>query len=202
MNVDRNAQALIDLVEADRARQCEAILADARARADAVRRQAHADARARMREAFAEERARLGAAVTSAQAQLQTHRRLHEQRRAAGLLELAARRLPEALAARWGDDRGRAAWVGRVVSAARSALGDCAWTVVHAPGWPAAEREALADGLCAGASGRPHFVEDASLGAGLKVLASGNVVDGSVAGLLADRDAIGARLLHLLEGGR
>jgi hypothetical protein len=202
MSVERNAQALIDLVEADRARQCDAILSEAKGRADAVRRQAHADARARVREAFAQERARLGAAVTAAQAQLQTHRRLHEQRRAAGLLDLAAQRLPQALAARWRDEPGRAAWVDRVVAAARAALGAGAWTVVHAPGWPAGERESLAGALRAAAGGQADFVEDASLGAGLKVVASGNVVDGTVAGLLADRDAIGARLLHLLENGR
>ena len=51
-----------------------------------------------------------------------------------------------------------------------------------------------------GAGVRAVFEEDASLQVGLKVVASGNVVDGTLGGLLADRDAIGAQLLHLLEG--
>ena len=56
MAIDRQTQALLALVEADRERKCEAILGDARTRADALLAEAHADARRRMREMFREER--------------------------------------------------------------------------------------------------------------------------------------------------
>jgi hypothetical protein len=40
-----------------------------------------------------------------------------------------------------------------------------------------------------------EFTEHAGLGAGLRIVAGRNVVDATLAGLLADREAIGARLL-------
>jgi len=44
------------------------------------------------------------------------------------------------------------------------------------------------------------FEVDATIAAGLKVVANGNAIDGTLAGLLADRPAIEARLLRQLEG--
>ena len=200
MNLEEQTRSLIALVEADRERQCDAIRGEALARASALRRQAQAEARARMREAFEEERARMAAAVGAAQAHLQTRRRLNDQQRAAQVLSLAADRLPAELARRWGDPAARAAWVARVAAAARAALQAGDWRFVHAPGWSAAERDAFMRSAISGAGVRAVFEEDASLQVGLKVAAGGNVVDGTLGGLLADRDAIGAQLLHLLEG--
>ena len=45
----------------------------------------------------------------------------------------------------------------------------------------------------------PRFDTDASIAAGLKVVDGTNVVDGTLAGLLADRADVEARLLRLLE---
>jgi hypothetical protein len=43
------------------------------------------------------------------------------------------------------------------------------------------------------------FEADAAIAAGVKVVAAGNAIDGTLAGLLADRPAIEARLLRQLE---
>jgi hypothetical protein len=198
MTVARQEEALLALVEADRDRRCGAILDAARAQAAALAAESHAAARARMRAAFAEERERVAARVAAAKANLETRRRIAQQQRAAALLAAAWQRLPAALAARWREDDARRAWVRCMAEDARRALPRSAWTVVHAPGLPAAERAALAAELRAGHGVEISFVEDPSLRAGLRIAADGNAVDGTAGGLVADRAEVGSHLLALL----
>jgi len=201
MSVDRQTQALLALVEADRAKKCDAILAEARARATALLDEAHADARGRIRAAFVEERARRDERVAAARANLQTRRRLALQRRAAALLAEGWRQLPDALTRRWQQPETRAEWVAGVVASARERLPRTGWRITYAPDWPAAERESLARELTAALDVAPDFVLDAAARAGLRIAAGGNVIDGTLSGLTADRAEVGARLLQLLEEG-
>lgn len=200
MTLQARTQALLDLVESDRAQRRDALLSQASERARALLEAANAQARERVREVFAEERARLARELDAARARLQTHRRLSAQRRAVMRLEEAWARLPHRLAARWREPAARAAWVEHVLEGARASLPPGAWRVAHAPDWPDAERDAAASRLAAALGGVPEWVPDPSIRAGLRVSVSGNVVDGTLDGLLADRDEVGARLLsHLGE---
>jgi multidrug efflux pump subunit AcrA (membrane-fusion protein) len=198
MTLQLQAQALLDLVETDRARQVAAILDEARARAAALRAQAHADARRRMREAFAEQRALHRDRLAAAQARLATERRLHEQQRTAALLQRARQRLPDELLRLWLESASRAAWVATVIAAARVRMPHGPWRIVHAPDWPLAEQQALARGW-AGLNGAPAFEPDAKISAGLKVAAAGNLIDGTLDGMVADRSELESSLLRLLE---
>jgi hypothetical protein len=189
------ARALLELVATDREHQCSQVLDAARDHADTQRAQARAAACARLRAAFAEQRRLRDEHVAAAQARLATRRRLHEQQRTAALLQEAWRQLPPALLARWQQPATRAQWVAHVLASARERLAGRAWHVLHAPDWPAAERTAAAQGLPAGTS----FVADAAIEAGLKVALGGNVIDGTLAGLLAERADIEAALLRQLE---
>lgn len=195
-------RALLELIEADRARQCAALLGEAHERAAALRAQAGAEARARLRAVFAEQRQRHREQLAAAQARLATRRRLHEQQRVAALLRLAWEALPQQLRTLWQQADARAAWAERVAAAALAKLPHATWRVVHAPDWPAAEQQALARRIASAAGEVPRFEADAAIAAGLKVVADGNVVDGTLDGLLADRAELEARLLHLLEGPR
>ncbi len=60
----------------------------------------------------------------------------------------------------------------------------------------------MASELTAALGVTPALVADADIRAGLKISADGNVVDGTLDGLVADRAEIGAQLLHLLEARR
>jgi hypothetical protein len=202
VNIEVQKRALLDLVEADRARQCGQILGDAKARADALLAQAHADARSRMRQAFDEQRQRRREQIAAAQARLATQRRLHEQHRTAALLRLAWDQLPGELLTLWQQPASRAAWVAHVLASARTRMPRGTWHLVHAPTWPAEEQQSLAQLLVAESGAAPIFDADTTITAGLKVLANGNAIDGTLAGLLADRPAIEARLLRQLEGTR
>ena len=199
MPVDRQTQALLALVESDRAQKCAAILNEARARSAALLAQAHADARARMRAAFAEERARRDQRIAAARAMLQTRLRLAGQHRSAAFLAAAWQRLPGALADRWQTAEGRAAWIAAIVAKARSAMPKAALTIAHPPQWPQSERDALAVSIAADFGSVPTLAEDPSISAGLRITCGANVVDGTTEGLCADRAEIGARLLHELE---
>jgi len=199
MTVEARMNALLALVEADRARRCAAIEADAAARAATIVAAAHAAARARMRDAFAEERARSDERIEAVGAELATRRRLARQRRAVALLDVARTALPVALAARWRDDDTRAAWLATVLTAAAAVLPHGRWRIAHPDLWAGREQEAFARAVAAQTGTAPEFVPDAGLAAGVKVLAGVNVIDGTVAGLLADSAAVGARLLHHLD---
>lgn len=198
MTASRQAEALLALVEADRAGKCGAILGAAREQAAAIRRDAHEAARERMRAMFAEERERRAARVAAGRADLETRRRIGLQRRAAAQLAAAWQALPRALTGRWQGGDERAAWIAGAVADARRLLPGSTWRVAHAAGWPQAERAALAAAL-AGDGIAVTFEENAAPDAGLRIAAGGNVVDGTLAGLLADRAEIGALLLALLD---
>jgi hypothetical protein len=198
-DVERQTQALIDLIEADRARQCGGVLDEANGRASSVRAQARDDARTRVRQVFGEQRQRLERELAAARARLATHRRLHEQRRTAALLQLAWDRLPAELQSVWQQATARAAWVAQLVAYAQARLQPGLWRIAHALDWPADEREAVRASLGAAAPVEPRFEADPSIAAGLKVVDGTNVIDGTLAGVLADRPDVEARLLRLLE---
>jgi hypothetical protein len=199
MTLERRTQALLDIVERDRCAQSETILAEARGRASALLAQAHADARARMREAFADERRHMRERVAAALAKLQTRLRLHEQQRSAALLALGWQRLPDALRQRWRDSDMRRIWVDAVVAAAWRVLPRTQWRIAHGPDWPAVEQQAISARVAPDLEMAPTFAADAGIVSGLRIAAGGNVVDGTLAGLIADRVEVGAQLLRHLE---
>lgn len=199
LGVEPALQALLGLVESSRARLCEEILGEANDRARAVRRQAYVEARARMRQTFDEQRLRRRERIAAAEARLATQRRLHEQQRIAALLRLAWEQLPGELEALWRQPTTRATWVGAVLAAARRRLPAGRWRIVHAADWPESERLLLARSAGAVLAETPRFEAEPTIAAGLKVVSGGNVVDGTLEGLLADRADVEAGLLRALE---
>jgi hypothetical protein len=199
VSLEARTQALLDVVETDRKRRSNAIIGEARARAAATVAAAHAEARARVRSAFEEERRRSEAQVAAAQARLMTRRRLHEQRRAENLLAAGWREFPTALCDRWRRPECRQSWIETVIVEARKVLPAEGWRIVYAPGWSDGERAAFAASVPTPGE-PPELALDEGARAGIRVSAGGNVIDGTLAGLLADRAEIGARLLRTLEG--
>lgn len=199
MSVDSQMQALLTLLEEDRRRQCDALIADAQARARSVVRQAQRDARARVRAAFAAERQRLDEQLKAASARLQTEHRLSEQERLAQLLSLAWQMLPEALLEQWQDPDRRSKWVAQAIDSAHRLLPHERWSLSVAPGWPAEEREQALQSVASRLGTMPGCNEAAEIQAGLLIVAGGNRLDATLGGLLADRAAIEARLLDHLE---
>jgi hypothetical protein len=149
-----------------------------------------------MRQALAAERIRADKKLALAEARLRTRRRLHEQRRLARLLEQGWALLAEELARRWTDPASRRIWVNALAHHALEILPQDVWRIAHPPDWPPEEQQQLASGL----KDRPQFHADASIRAGLRISCGHNVIDGTIAGLVSDRQAIESRLLELLQG--
>jgi vacuolar-type H+-ATPase subunit H len=199
VTIERRMQALLDIVEAERRAQVDAIVREAQAAAAVLVGDAHREARERMRRAFADERRQRDERIHAARANLQTRRRLTAQQRATTLLDLAWRRLPDALSERWQAPASRRAWTAYIVARARAALPSCRWQISHAPAWPEPERAELAARLAEECGARPEFRADPAILAGLRIAGAGTVVDGTDAGLLRDRAETGARLLAHLD---
>lgn len=197
-NVERQMQALLTLLEEDRRRQCDALIADAQARARSVVQEAHRDARARIRDAFAVERQRQDEQIKAAAASLQTEHRLSDQERLAELLRLAWQMLPESLLERWKDPGRRRKWVEQVIDMAHRLLPHEMWTLRVAPGWPAEERDEALQSVARRLGYTPGCSEDPDIQAGLLIIAAGNRLDATLGGLLGDRASIESRLLDYL----
>jgi hypothetical protein len=197
MSLAARKAALLALVEDDRRRQCAALLEAAQAQAATLRAQAHAQARARVREALAAARERRDAALAAAKARRQTRERLLRQGRASAALGAAWAALPGELERRWREPATRHAWLTDALARAARELdgGGTGWRIRHADGLVAAELEAAR----ASVPVPLDFAADPSLRAGLRVAREGNVLDASLDGLLADRDAVAAAILHRLQ---
>jgi hypothetical protein len=61
------------------------------------------------------------------------------------------------------------------------------------------ERQALLAGLAPDLGVAPACDEDAGIVAGLRIAAGGNIVDGTLDGLVEDRTQVGAQLLRQME---
>ena len=197
-HVESQMQALLMLLEEDRRRQCDTLIADAQASARGVVRQAQRDARARVRAVFGAERQRLDEQFKAAAARLQTEHRLSEQDRLAQLLRLGWQMLPEALLERWQDPGRRRKWVAQVIDIGHRLLPHDMWTLSVAPGWPAEERDQALQSVARRLGYTPGCNEAAEIQAGLLIIAAGNRLDATLGGLMADRAAIEARLLDYL----
>jgi len=190
---------MLELIAAHEARACGAILGQARKEAQRLIREAHRDVRTRMHQTLLDLRNQMRHEIAQADAALETARRQHRARCEFALLKWAEKPLREAFIARWQDARARGAWVNQLVIQARRVLPAVSWEVLHAPGWPAAEHEQLAAELTRDLGHAPIFVERTDIEAGLRLCAKGACLDGTLAGLLADRDTVHGRLLADLE---
>ena len=196
MSLERKALALIGIAGQFRDSHCAGLLASA---AEASRRmiaEARRSARKRVHEALDGDRARIADELADAQARLVTARRVRVQKRMAAALGRAWPRLEQALVERWQSPSGRADWVEHHLAVARAVLPQAAWTVMHPPQWPAAERDQAGRWLREHGIAEPSFVPDAKLAAGIRVACGMNLLDASLEGLLADRAQIAGRLLH------
>lgn len=201
MSAEQQAASLLNVVESYRDTRCSEALNAAHAEAQRTIAQAHQAARKRLRAALEHERERLRALVAAAQARLATQRRLHNQRRIAAALKLAWAKLDSELNKRWDGRAARDEWVAQQLTAANATLPSGEWELQHPPQWDGAERERATQWLATHGMDRVRFVAQPEIRAGIRVRAGHNVLDATIAGLLADRTAIEGELLRYIEGG-
>jgi len=190
-------RALLEVVDGNYREQVEAILAEAEDRSRVIVRDAHERARRGLRTAYLEARERAEERIITLQARAASRRRLHEQRRAAKILEAEWALLPKALVERWADSGMRHSWTLHAARAALDQLPREGWKIEHPADWMESERSEFEAEVASARVQPPVFAIDASIEAGLRIRAGHNIVDATLDGLLADREAIGARLLSM-----
>ena len=200
MNVAEREQELLAVVREYQDGECARVLESALKEGDRLIREGWNEARRRLRRVVSEERERARNQLRSAEAELSTRKRMHDQRSSLALLTEAWGDLRTELVHQWSDPEGRRRWVRRVMAEAKASLPPGPKTLTHPSGWPQTELMEAALAL-AGEDGDqpPTFVEDPRLEAGLVVVSGHARLDASLAGLLADRPAVEAQLLALLD---
>jgi len=195
---DKREQALIRHVEARQRERCREILEEARVQAQEIVRDAFAEARQRVSGTIAEERELVRRRIRESRARLATLERLRTQRRHAELLTRAEVGLSQALEARWQDAQGRERWVRNVVSQALEVLPRGQWELWHGELWDEATAEAVREQTAERSDIDVRFETKEHIQVGLCVCHEGVVLDATLEGLLAHRDAVRERLLaHL-----
>jgi hypothetical protein len=201
MNLAQRTEALLAMVQRYREDRCRALLEPAQAQAQALVKTALADSHRRVRTALVEQRKRAGAALASANAALQTERRLQAHRYSVQWLEQAWPQLRAALLARWRDPAIRQRWIRHHIGAAHASLpaSTTAWTLLHAPDWTEADTATARAAAQALRVATLQTRADAGIAAGFCVQCGHNAFDATLDGLLAERALLEGRLLQHLQ---
>ncbi len=191
---------LLDLVEKNREASCNDILEAAQKEAADILWRAEESARVRENRAKAAEEANRTRVLEAARAHQETELRQYRLNRTGKLLTEGRKRLIEALRARWRDPAHRGHWLGFLVDRANRLLPVGNWSVIHPAAWEVAELHPFVARLQATAADEIRFEADQAIEAGLRIACRGAVVDGTIIGILANREEIDALLLAMLEG--
>ena len=195
MKTAERAAALLALVDAHRESRCRKIVTPAAEEARRIASAARRAARQRVGAAITAERAANNASIASAEARLATRIRMARQLRLKALIAEGWQRLPPALERRWAEEHSRDRWIGACLDRAIETLPHGAWTVECPASWSEAARARVREQLAA--RGIEAKIETApDIGAGLRIVHGGIVLDATAAGLVSDRLAIEGRLLH------
>lgn len=197
-----NAQvnALEEVVESTRETRCRKLLEDARRNAQETMKRAHQENRARMRAAIEEQRKRMEETLAATRARLATRERQRRQQADKERLTLAWSRLNESLLERWRDAESHQRWTKGLIQEALAHLPGDPWRIEHPRDFNPSELASFSESISEHCDGEPaEFVINESIRAGLRIVAGGACVDGTVEGLLTDRNRVEAELLALLR---
>lgn len=198
--LDAQVNALEEVVETSREARCRQLLEDARRSVKETIKRAHQENRARMRAAIEEQRKRMEEALSATRARLATRARQRRQQADTERLTVAWSRLSEMLLERWQDSDCRRRWVLGLIEAALAHLPGDPWRIEHPRGFDPSELASMNESIAEHCGGEPpDFAIHESIHAGLRIVAGGACVDGSVEGLLIDRNRVEAELLAALR---
>ena len=201
--LDAQVSALEQVVEASSEARCKELLEEARRNAAETVKRAHRENRARMRATIEEQRKRMEETLAATRARIATRERQRRQQADKERLRMAWSRLEEILLARWQDANYRGRWIQAVLDEALVRLPGDSWRIEHPAGFDPAELSSMIAQIsnrCGGEA--PTFGSHESVHAGLRIVAGGARVDGTVDGLLTDRGRVEAELLALLREDR
>ncbi|MBF0162004.1 MAG: hypothetical protein HQL88_06925 [Magnetococcales bacterium] len=182
--------ALLQRLALHQEQACQQIVQEAQQQAAELVAAATEAARQREKTAQHAEEERWAAATANLQARQATERRQHRLRQRQALLEEGWALLLEAVAQRWADPAQRALWVASLVAEASSLFPQGEWCVQHPPQWAVTEWTTRHPD--------DQWQADARLTAGLRIGCQGAWLDGTLQGMMANRQTLTALLLAQL----
>ena len=193
--IDAQVLRLLDIVQGYQHQQCDSLLKQAEKESRAIIRQAYQRARKNVHEDIQLTRQHIRDTMAAARAR--QHTLVMQQRHTAALsfLEQSWVALERSLLDRWQQPKCRREWVANILSTAAAVMPAGDWQVSHPEDWSTREQEDFAAQAGALPGVNLQFKTEAGLVAGIRIIADGTSVDGSLAGLLADRTAIEALVL-------
>ncbi|MGA7800289.1 MAG: hypothetical protein WCC36_05720 [Gammaproteobacteria bacterium] len=191
--------ALLELLQEHAAQRCEQIRREAREQARQSVKSAHREARQQVHKAIEEERLHARLRIEAARAQLETRNRQHYHDAVSHTLRRAWHRLERALAMRWEAPDSRRQWLASLSERGLQSLPKAPWRIDHPPGWAWDELNDWRTRIEARSGASCVFQADDKITAGLRICAGGACLDGTIAGMLGNRQEIESQLLAHLE---
>jgi hypothetical protein len=193
--LDLQVYALLARMHEARDSGCRTLRESAAEQARQVVSEARHRARQRVKDAVIEKRRRVQEHCRRVRVEIEARRREQLFAELGRRLNEGLGALPGVLAGRWARETERRAWCRHVLDGAAQVLKPGKWTLLVAPGLPEAELAGLV-ATAAGLSGEEVGIEErADLVAGLAVVREGARYDGTLVGLLSDRNAVQSALL-------
>jgi len=158
-------------------------------------RSARDEARINVRNAVIQERARMDLGMRQATARADIEVRRQERQKGRELLEQMWAAMAGLLESRWREPALRRVWIDAVLGQAGALLSGRAWLIEAGADWTEQERGELTARARGRGAAAVEISLHAAMPAGLKIRAGSVCVDATVAGLLAQRDAIEAAFL-------
>ena len=193
--VEAQLDHLLEVVNSHRDEHCSRIRREAHQHAREIVRQAYRDARQRLHRDVQESRQQMQRSIASAKARQKTRERQHKQQADRLFLNTAWQQLHDMLAIRWQSSDSRKSWVEKIFLQACQVLLETSWQVEHPADWSDSEVSLLADQIREHTGNPPDMQPADDISAGIRISSGGASVDGSTAGLLADRLRIDSELL-------
>ena len=197
--VDAQIQHLQNVVEHHRATACEKIQLLAQTKAHEMINKAHENSRRRMHEDNVETREKEHRQLASAEAQIQTRKRLARQQSDEELLQSGWRLLKASLERQWQQADTRKQWIDNLIGQALATLVSQHWRIEHPADWAEEERTALQKRLHEQLGHAPELEAIADISAGLRLCTGGTCVDGTTDGLMHERTRIEALMLAAIH---
>jgi vacuolar-type H+-ATPase subunit E/Vma4 len=193
--LDKQTEALMEQVTADRERRCAALRSAADEQARQIVHSARAEATRSVRNAVTQERARFEFGMRQAKAHAEIEARRQEQQQSGTLLQQMWAAITDALERRWREPALRRAWIDAALGQAAALLRGREWRIEGGSDWEDRDRDELTRQAQQRGAGGVEWSSEAAVPAGLKIRANGVCIDATVPGLLVNAAAIEAAFL-------
>jgi len=188
--IDAQTTHLLDVVSRYEKEQCQSILEQATEQAQKIVKEAYQNAHQRTTRSFEQMRSQSFQDLKMAEASLQTEARLARHKLDEAFLEKAWEQLRESLCNRWKEPGFKENWIAELIRHGSSALISKDWTVDYSSSFTDDDVSWLKSSFDLIDLESISFKPQPDIDAGIRICAGGACIDGTIEGVLTQRDRI------------